>query len=78
MYCIESIILNIINSILNYCRLFNHSVHQAIKTEDILNSKGAGQWKINWTLKPNREHFAAKLFDVIGMNTKDICFIIVS
>ena len=52
---------------MNY-RLFNHSVHQAIKTEDILNSKGAGQWKINWTLKKDREHFAAKLFDVIGMD----------
>jgi len=53
------------HSVKMYRSLFNHSVHQAIKTEDILNSKGAGQWKINWTLKPNREHFAAKLFDVI-------------
>lgn len=48
-----------------YRSLFNHNVRQAIRCQDIVNSKGSGEWKISWTLKKERKHVLSKVFNTI-------------
>lgn len=53
------------HSVKLYRSLFNHSVREAIRAEDILNSKGNAEWKINWTNSAPRTGSLAQVLNVM-------------